>query len=144
MNTKRIPLLVGIVLLVALAFVGVASACTEGCTPGYWKNNYPGAWPVPNNPLGVNLNGDSQPDTYLDALNYKGGTGVEGAERILLRAFVAAYLNSMALPGYEPTPVVNEIFTSALDSGDRQTMLDAAAQLDAWNNVGCPLRAVKK
>jgi len=142
MKTSRIPLLVGIVLLAALAFIGVASACEYGCTPGYWKN-HPEAWPPclePNKvmvPPNADLNGDGKLDTFMDALNYKGGSGDIGAERILLRAGVAAYLNSCA---FEDFPDDFSGFFIYLNNpvGQRTGMLDLAGFFDYNNNAGCP------
>jgi hypothetical protein len=143
MKTKRLPLLVGIVLLLTLAFVGVASACEYGCTPGYWKN-HPDAWPCLNPdsimvPPDTDLNGDGQADTFMDALNYKGGSGDIGAERILLRAGVAAYLNECAFRSEEfPNDWQDEFFGYLDDpAGQRDNMLGLADYLDSLNNGVC-------
>jgi hypothetical protein len=126
MKTRKIPLIMGIIVLVALAFVGVAAACEDscgdscgdgcgdcggcnlGCTPGYWKHPDIHPWPsdaaLPGDDFFVgqrltpdaDLDGDGDDDTYLDSLWYKGGNGVDGAMRILYRAATAAYLNEMA------------------------------------------------
>jgi hypothetical protein len=120
--------------------------CSEGCTPGYWKN-HPEAWTyfkttatlesvfnVPDN-----LNMDNI--TLLAALDGNGGPGVKGAAEILLRAAVAALLNSThSVVDYPRT--TDEIITAvntALASGDRNTILQLAKELDADNNLGCPL-----
>jgi len=141
MKTKRIPLLVGMVLLAAMAFVGIASACDYGCTPGYWKN-HPDDWPCldPNrvmDPPNADLDGDGDLDTFMDALNYKGGSGDIGAERILLRAGVAAYLNSCAFDKFPDD--FSDLF-DYLDNpvGQRNGMLNLAGYFDYNNNAGCP------
>ena len=88
--------LVGIILLIALASVGVAGPCEYGCTPGYWKNHYPwvGVTMVPGVDYpNVNLNAIPGYDTPFEMLQYQGGLGISGAERILLRAYIAAFLN---------------------------------------------------
>jgi len=147
-------------LVAALGLVVPASASTigsEGCTPGYWKN-HPTSWQeakptrlltkdhrsvriVAFAPSTDDLNHDGLPDTYMDALSFKGGSDLEGAEQILLRAAVAAYLNAahegVAYPLRRQTfiPEVN----AAIASGDRQTMIDLATELDDLNNLGCPL-----
>ena len=80
--------LIGIVLTVTLVFVGVVSAEEYGCSPGYWKNH--DSWPGRISQewtFGVNLNGDQTQDTLLDTLKYKGGPGIDGAKRILLREY---------------------------------------------------------
>jgi len=84
------------------------------------------------------LNGDGDPDTYLDTLSYKGGHGVDGARRILIRATIAAYLNQYAF---------GEDFTCSEDwvllyfhgivSGDRDMMIANANLIDECNNSIC-------
>ncbi|WP_435745717.1 hypothetical protein [Nocardioides sp. SYSU DS0663] len=132
------------------------SGTTEGCTPGYWKNHTENWYEKPDLKIPSNL-GLEKPwagfdvskalegDTLLDALKYRGGKGAEGAERILLRAAVASWLNAaheeLEFPlrrdgGSDPfVPRVN----AAIASGDRAQMLDLAAELDRVNNLGCPL-----
>lgn len=126
----------------------------DGCTPGYWKNHTSNWFEEPGVaiPVGKTLRGAGyvttdalRGDTLLEALSYKGGSGAAGAERILLRAAAAAYLNAAheglgyplrrnADPG-NFVAVVND----AIASGDRATMLEVAAWLDEANNLGCPL-----
>lgn len=121
----------------------------EGCTPGYWKN-HTDSWPPTGYSTGQKVKdvfveaagfpsqGDS---TLLDALSFAGGPGTAGAAEILLRAAVAALLNSahpdVAYP--RTTAQVLAAVEVALDSNDRDTMLVLAAALDADNNLGCPL-----
>jgi hypothetical protein len=79
--------------------------------------------------------------TLRQALSFKGGRGTTGAARILFRAAVAALLDS-AHPGIDyPRSTADVIadVNAALASLDRNTMLDLAAELDADNNLGCPL-----
>jgi hypothetical protein len=79
--------------------------------------------------------------TLLQALSFKGGSGTKGAAQILLRAAVAALLNS-AHPDVDYPRTTAEVIAAvnaALASNDRSTMLTLAAQLDADNNLGCPL-----
>ena len=77
----------------------------------------------------------------LDALDFGGGPGVDGAAQILLRAGVAGLLNA-AHPGvaYPRTSfaVVTQV-DFALAAGERDPMLVLANSLDADNNQGCPL-----
>ncbi|MCP3960096.1 MAG: hypothetical protein GY719_19800, partial [bacterium] len=121
----------------------------QGCTPGYWKNHLDSWSPTGYSP------GQSVPSVFseaaaypeaaaaslLDALNFGGGGGVEGAVRILLRASVAGLLDA-AHPGvaYPRTPasVISDV-NAALASGDRDTMLALKDGIDADNNLGCPL-----
>jgi hypothetical protein len=70
-----------------------------------------------------------------------GGPDLVGAEKILLRAAVAGIL-SASNPEVDYPSTVGDIITSvnaAIASADRDTMLDLAAQIDADNNLGCPL-----
>ena len=121
----------------------------QGCTPGYWKNHTED-WPptgfspsqtlesvfdVPDG-LGLDTN------TLLDALNFGGGPGVPGGSRILLRAAVAALLNS-AHPNLNFPLTTGEVIAqvnAALASNNRDTMLSLATMLDNANNAeaGCP------
>ena len=125
--------------------------CDEGCTPGYWKQDqHFDSWPTPYSP-GSNLRDVfvTSPvtlvpdDSFLEALNYGGGPGVEGATQILLRAAVAALLNSSS-------PDVNFAVSSGhvinttidrLESQWRPTILTRATYFDSINNGpgGCPL-----
>jgi len=79
--------------------------------------------------------------TLLQALSFKGGSGTTAGARILLRTAVAALLNSASPDVDYPlttAQVIAEV-NAALASGDRSTMLALAAQLDTFNNLGCPL-----
>ncbi|MDR7419250.1 MAG: hypothetical protein QN178_10115 [Armatimonadota bacterium] len=117
---------------------------TNGCTPGYWKN-HTSSWPsgyLPNNlvtayfPAAGAYVGTA---TLIQALDFGGGSGTDGAARILLRAGVAALLNSAS--GFYPFTVsqVQTAVNNALASGNRATMLSVAGQADGFNNLGCPL-----
>jgi hypothetical protein len=142
----------------------------QGCTPGYWKN-HPTAWQEynPNTTLGTGNTAmfrfaggpnamDDSPQavkqyagtTAMQALNFGGGSGVDGAARILLRAAVAAYLNAAhegvgyPLRRRDTSELTGEeamiiSINRALDSGNRDQMLALAAKLDRYNNGGCPL-----
>ena len=137
-----------IVLLLSGAFV--VSGCEyEGKTPGFWKNHEE-AW-CPSGYSTEMLVGDVfiippclsglADDTLLEALSYKGGRGVEGAARILLRAAVAAILNS-AHPEINYAYTVGEIqdgVNEALASGYRGFMLYIKDFLDHQNNLGAEL-----
>ena len=79
--------------------------------------------------------------TLVQALSFNGGSGTIGAVRILLRAAVAALLNS-AHPDVDYPLTTAEVIAAvnaALASNDRNTMLALASTLDAANNLGCPL-----
>ncbi len=143
----------------------------QGCTPGYWKNhtsNWPGvsisdddfgntSLISPGAELGqlfgyTNMEnggvGIYKHSTMLDALGFKGGTGVTGAGQILFRAASAAWLNAA-------DDRVNYLYRRTTDTatllsirtmvqnalGDRDAMLAVATLLDTANNGvgGCPL-----
>ena len=121
----------------------------EGCSHGYWKNHL-GSW----SPTGYSP-GDSVESVFssasslpaigsaslLEALQFGGGPGVEGAARNLLRQAVGALLNA-AHPDVEFPRSGGEVIdmvNSALDSADRQTILSVKDDLDFDNNLGCPL-----
>lgn len=121
----------------------------EGCTPGYWKANVKkGAseWALagysPAQSVGsVFAAGSFNSATLLEALQFGGGSGVDGATQILLRAAVAAVLNA-ASPGVGYPLAVASIVgdvNAAIASADRSTILALASSLDATNNLGCPL-----
>jgi len=123
----------------------------EGFTPGYWKNHEE-AWegymtgqlvedvfdvfetmPTPDHC-------DLGDFTLMEALSFGGGKDVYGAAKILLRAAVAALLNS-AHPDVNYPLTESEVINSvnaAIDSHDRGTILDLAEQLDMYNNLGGP------
>lgn len=153
---KKVTILAILVVLVLSLIVAVlpVSACTAGCTPGFWKNlkKHSDFWTdhSPEDTVGSVFGnaalyglGD---DPLVEALQYGGGPGPEGAAKILLRAAVAALLNS----AYDEqqgfawgwawwySNLTNQV-NSALASGDRGWMLGLAEELDHWNNQGCPL-----
>jgi hypothetical protein len=118
----------------------------EGHTPGYWKN-HPEDWVgyIPSD-LVVDVFSEAglyvdPSDTLMDALNYPGGDTLEEKAQILLRAGTAALLNA-AHPNVDypisEAQVISDV-NAALASGDTQTMLDLAKDLDEWNNLGADL-----
>ncbi len=156
-KSKVGKILVGAILSAAVFSLAAASPASatnignEGCTPGYWKNHTDN-WETytPQTTLGSVFTipaqlSDMADDTFLEALNYQGGSGVQGAAQILMRAAVAAFLNAaheglgypyrrFSFPGNMLASV-----NKALASLDRPTMLRLAEKLDAANNLGCPL-----
>lgn len=124
----------------------------EGCTPGYWKNHTDN-WQEtgPSTPVSAiyDVSADLDGTTMEDGLRLRGGSGVAGAERILVRAATAAWLNAahegLGYPwrrhatGLDGRPPLVSFVNEALASGDRATMLSAAERLDADNNLGCTL-----
>ena len=131
-------------LLLFLASTG--SAFAHGCTPGYWKvEQHHDSWvPTgyePTDNLQDVFGPDAFDDTLLDALNYGGGPGVDGAKMILLRAAVATLLNATHPDndfGQTEQQVLDNV-AERLASGDRDYMLALAAFYDERNNAGCLL-----
>ncbi len=77
--------------------------------------------------------------TLLQALSFQGGSSTKEAAQILLRAAVAALLNSTSVDYPLTTAQVIAEVNAALASGDRSTILAEATRLDTFNNLGCPL-----
>ena len=153
MPSRRIAAIaLAVALPLSAVSTGVAQATdgynppgNEGCTPGYWKN-HTSAWDVysPMQTVGSVFSGASASladDTLLQALSYQGGAGLLGAEQILLRAAVAALLNSADDVVDYPlltSQVINRV-SAALASDNRGRILTLATNLDNQNNLGCPL-----
>lgn len=116
----------------------------QGCTPGYWKN-HTSAWSVTGYSTST-LVGDVfvgslySGSTLGQAIEFGGGSGVAGAQKILLRASVAALLNAADPAVMYPLTVseVVELVNTALASGNRDVILTLATDLDEMNNAGCP------
>ena len=159
MRSKRVVSVLAVLALLAInlfVFVQPASACIAGCTPGYWKQEqHFGNWyEYTPDYLVVDLFAEAAPyvapgDTLLDALQYGGGRGIEGATRILLRAATAMVLNSTydaahdnewhIWPWEYSADRIAEFVNEALATGDRDTILWWAEWFDVLNNLGCPL-----
>jgi len=126
---------------------GAFHEITEGCTPGFWKQSqHFDKWTgfTTTELVGGVFNqatSATSGSTLLEALSFPGGTDTDGAERILIRAAVAAVLGA-SIPDVDYPSTVAEIITSvnnAIATGVRDTMLSLAAQIDVDNNRGCPL-----
>jgi hypothetical protein len=121
----------------------------QGCTPGFWKQDFHFTFWVtflPTQTVGSVFTGvDSSlsGETLLAALQGGGGPGLLGAETILLRAAVAALLNSASGSISFPfaTAAIISAVNTAIATGDRDTILTLATLLDNANNGigGCPL-----
>lgn len=122
----------------------------QGCTPGYWKN-HTDAWEgySPSDKVGEVFDipdclDDCSPlggATLLEALSFGGGKTDCDAARLLVHHAVAALLNaSHSGVNYPRTTadIISDV-NSALASCDRATMLALKDELDADNNLGCPL-----
>ena len=141
-------LAVGLVPAFSASAVGTGN---EGCTPGYWKNHL-SSWQE-YNPATATVGGAFQlgsatipqkGDKLTAALAYNGGSGIDGARRILLRAATAALLNAAhdglgyPLTRFAPDNLVARV-RNLLLTGTREQMLSFASELDRLNNLGCPL-----
>ena len=124
----------GLAVFAAVVITGLVAATpggawsdnpTEGCTPGYWKNHTDPS-------LGS--------ATLLDALSFQGGDDLVGKEEILLRAAVAALLNSTSGIDYgvPPQAIINAV-NKRIATGDPKKINKLATKLDARNNLPCPL-----
>ena len=119
----------------------VVAVGNEGCTPGFWKNNF-GRWvPTglsPDQPLHTVFDMAPFPglanDSLDDALNYGGGNSLEEKAEILLRAAVAALLNELHPDVAYSVGGVVGLVNDALASKDADTILDLATFLDDANN----------
>lgn len=135
--------------------VGATNIGNEGCTPGYWKNHTDNWYEDADQQINaatktlakagfVNVN-VSGSDLLLTALSYPGGPGLAGAERNLMRAAAAGWLNAahedLGYPWRRNSDPGNLVATvnAAIASGNRATMLALASEIDALNNLGCPL-----
>lgn len=119
----------------------------EGCTPGFWKQpQHFDFWTDPFDPgdplssvfdEGALIAAGVDPDvTLLEALE-TGGGGVDA----LLRQAVAAVLNA-ASPAVDFPSSVEDIVdavNAALLSGDAAAIEELKDELDAANNLGCPI-----
>lgn len=140
-----LALVVALSAAVALTVAATPAFATHGCTPGFWKNR---GLVLYNENLTVGATighaaegGIGAPfggDALLEALQYGGGPGIDGARQIMLRAAVASYLNASLFPaGVWPGPTVEGIrlrTTDFYNEGTRAEMLAWATELDAYNN----------
>ena len=151
-----LALVVMSVLAIQAAPAGAVEIGNEGCSPGFWKGHTDiweeyqptttlgSVWAIPNpGPLAGFAD-----DTFLEALGYGGGSGLEGGARILFRAAVAAYLNAAheglgyPLRRFTDTAAgtaMQTVIDGLLASPNRDAMIAYAAFLDAKNNLGADL-----
>ena len=119
-----------------------------GCTPGYWKqtqhfDSWVGYTPAQTAGSVFSLGGFSSlaSKTLAQTLDGSRNSTLTGAATILLRAAVAALLNSTS-PDVDYPRTTAEIIAdvnAALASNDRATILALATALDADNNLTCLL-----
>lgn len=138
-------------ILTYVTFYNAAQAvpATQGCTPGFWKQSFHFAlWTgyTPTQTVGsvfAGVDASLSGETLLDALQGGGGPGVVGAEKILLRAAVAALLNASNSGVSFPSTAADIVsaVNTAIATGSRDSILTLATTLDNENNGvgGCPL-----
>ncbi len=134
------------------------------CSPGYWRN-HEDRWVTydPTHTIGSVFAAAPAPlfsETLAAALGYPGGSGLEGARRILLRAAVSSLLNFSTgefmftvpeggtLRAIRSTVELRDAVNEALgftDPSRRNDVLALATQLDQANNSanGCPLEGTR-
>lgn len=117
----------------------------QGCSLGFWKN-HTGAWQgyLPNQTVDsvfANAPPSLAGATLLEALSFPGDNTLDGAKQILLRQAVAALLNAAHPDVFYPRTVQSVIddVSAQLASSTRSAILALAKELDADNNLGCPL-----
>ena len=143
MSTKKKFLVIAVLIMTLLVTIAPSPPPEKlpgGCTPGYWKNHFPDA--ARGYTVGAVFSSapaELAGDSLLQALRYRGGDGELGGARILLRAAAASALNSYFLQFPLSLSQVVDMTNAALASGSRDTMISVAAQLDMYNNIGCPL-----
>jgi uncharacterized repeat protein (TIGR01451 family) len=121
----------------------------EGCGSGFWKN-HPDSW----SPTGYSTNqlvtsvfvaAASYPEiasaSMITALSFKGGKGIEGGARNLVRKAVTAVLNAAHPDVNYPltVPSIVSDVNAALASGNRGAMMSVATVLENYNDQECPL-----
>jgi hypothetical protein len=139
----------------AVPAAAVTVGDTQGCTPGFWKNHAEDWQEADPNAAFTSTFESAALYTSLagitnsEALGLPGGSGTEGGARVLARAAMAAWLNAahddLAFPWRRVgasefrTPGLVKAVNTAFASGVRARMIALAAELDADNNLGCPL-----
>jgi hypothetical protein len=120
-------------------------------SPDWWPEN--GWWEPHPHPYLHERYPDLANDTLLEALNYNGGPGIDGAARILLRAAVATLLNSAYDAAQDPqwdwgyehfnvSYIIDYTNLALLDGAKTDLPWSSiwwAEEWDGLNNLGCPL-----
>ena len=119
----------------------------DGCTPGYWKNHEL-AWDYTDySPGDLVKDVWSEAEacvgemTLMEALQGGGGPSFCDKVQILVRAATASLLNASSTE-VDFALTVQQIVdggNEAIASGDKDTVLTLASDLDYLNNSGCPL-----
>ena len=159
MNWKR-----NIVLMVLIATVTISghvfANTAEGCTPGFWKN-HPACWcdsyteatlisdvfsglqAAPYDTIDdADRKSDFDNDNLQDALRYRGGGGLAGSVRNMLRHATTALLNGCSSDVAYPISGLGviDLVEYALDSQDIGMIQDVHIILAMWNeDAPCPI-----
>lgn len=143
---KRWNLFLIVVLIVAMSatIVAPAGACTEGCTPGYWKQpQHEGSWVgySPGDFFDVVCNGNLPHITLLEALkarrrDYRAWPGPYAA---FLRHAAAALLNEAASLDSMSGDLCGPGGWVDLAYGPPRRFRHVKNILAGWNELGCPL-----
>ena len=151
-RTLRV-LTLGVMLAIVGPLAQPAGAITigegEGCTPGFWKNHQQ-SWEEysPSDTLGEVFTFPAElahlaDATFIQALRWNGGAGIEAAAKNLLKHAVTAFLNAAHDDLEFPYRRFGNPFNiqakvnAALASLNRAQMLNLKDQLDAVNNGDC-------
>jgi hypothetical protein len=122
----------------------------SGCTPAYWHRDQE-QWKYPGLPPSAKVKfvfpaakayGDIAEATLRDALQFQDTGGLLGAVRVLIREGGAGMQNS-GHPKVEYPLTRTQTLTrvgQALQTGDEAVMRALAADLQAANAAGCPLK----
>lgn len=147
-NIRKILAIGVTIILLFSGILGIVSGCEvrEGFTPGFWKNHIE-EWAS----TGLNpsmLVGDVltlppgyenlADDTLLQALKYRGGRGLEGAAKNMLRAAVAGLLNSAHPDINYPYKIadIQWVVYYPLSMSDRDLISEWMDWIDYRNNLG--------
>jgi hypothetical protein len=150
MKRFRMSVLAVTIAMTGLAFPAVAAATPlagaldvqgSGCGPGYWKN-HPEDWVgyAPGQTVSDVFSnaGSLGSQTLSQAIAGGGGKGAAGAATILLRAAVAALLNSVHPDVDYPLTTAQVIaWVSEALTGSDSAKLELARLLEGYNSLGC-------
>lgn len=137
-------------MLWVMAALWLPSPVPSGCTPAYWNRDQE-QWKYPGLPPSQKVKfifpattpyGDVAETTLRAAFLFPDQEGLLGAVRTLVREGGAAMLNSAHFKIEYPLTRTQTLTRvgDALKSGDEKVMRALAAELQAWNAAGCPLK----
>lgn len=143
MKKRNLLVITLLVVVMSLAITVPAGACTQGCTPGYWKrpehfDSWVGYDPNETFVSVFPVAGFPDPDmTLLEALSAKREDFRSGEEAALVRHAVAALLNATALDDFwQPERVIRKFRDAWKDPELTKTWHE---EFKTVNELGCPL-----